>query len=83
MTSGSAINRASVSAAPAAASFSSEALSSASAAMTRARCANNSTRMKLIQAPIDVANAKPTCANGTISTTLKATLTAVPISAEN
>ncbi len=37
--------------------------------------------MKLIQAPIEVASARPTCASGTISTILKTMLIAVPISA--
>ena len=37
--------------------------------------------MKLIQAPIEVASASPTCASEPISATLKTILTAVPVSA--
>ena len=59
VTSGAAIKQNSASATPAAASLTSEALSSASAAMTRRARRRPGTRMKLIQAPIEVASAKP------------------------
>src|SRR6516162_10277708 len=65
----------------AAASLMSVILSSVSGAMSRARAAKYSTRMKLSQAPIEVASANPTCANGNISAILQTMLTAVPIRA--
>ena len=44
----------------------------------RARSANHNSSATLIQTPIEVANASPTCASGFISTIFNATLTATP-----
>jgi len=49
--------------------------------MSPRRDAKKITRPKLIQAPIVVASARPTCASGPVSTSLKAMLTAAAISA--
>src|SRR6202043_2610023 len=81
VTTGDAIKRKAAKATPAAASFTNDDLSVASAAIRPARPANHSTRMKLIQAPIAVASARPTWASEPISAILKAILTAVPVNA--
>ena len=66
---------------PATASFHIDCLRRASVRKWPARAANQVTRARLIQAPMEVASAKPTCASGPISNTLKPILTAAAASA--
>src|SRR5215469_16882149 len=81
VTTGAASTKTRANTAAAAASLMRVVFSSASGAISRARAAKYSTRMKLSQAPIEVASANPTCASGNISAILQTMLTVVPISA--